>query len=392
MTSVFLKLSMKMKTAYLVAILLSIIPIYADVTPVCAEEVIIEKESPASDDGKPGAMPETENSQGGDPANDLLRRLEALEREVEELRASSSIRIPTGGGPSSSFPADQDEQFVQAALERALVERSGLLLPPWELEIEPSLTYVHASSDNITINGFTIGTALVIGEIVSEKVRRDILTPVLTFRLGLPEDGQLEVRVPYRYQWERVLTADNIERSREGAGLGDVEIALSRQLMREKGWNPDLLFSLRWKTDSGERSGVSDLPFGTGFNGVQFMMTALKVRDPVAVFGSLSYTGNLPADKAEGRIDPGDTVGMNLGLALALTPDTSINFGWEQQFVDKTKLNGQDVPGSFLVVGGFRVGGTYTVTPDTSVDVSVVIGLTRDAPDLQATIALPVRF
>src|SRR6185369_9843299 len=106
---------------------------------------------------------------------------------------------------------EEEERIAQAALERTLIERSGMLLSPWTLEIEPSLAYAHASADNISIDGVSVESTLVIGEIISDRVRRNILMPALTFRLGLPKDFQIETKFPLRYESDRTVRGDTTE-------------------------------------------------------------------------------------------------------------------------------------------------------------------------------------
>jgi hypothetical protein len=297
--------------------------------------------------------------------------------------------------PPKRAVEDEEERLARAALERTLIQRGGLLLPQWTLEAEPSFSYFHSSTDTISIDAFTILPFLAIGQIVSERVHRDTFVPALTLRLGLPWDFQIETRVPYLYQSEQTIRADNEERTREGHALGDVEVAISKQLLRARGIVPDLLGSIRWKSTTGNgpfdvRS--DELPTGTGFHGLQGSLTAVKSLDPLAFFGGVAYTANLPADTPAGRIDPGDTWGFNLGLALALNLETSISLALEERFTNKTTQSGVGLPGTELNVGIFRVGASYVLAPGMSLDVGVGIGLTRDAPDLQLTVALPIRF
>ncbi len=329
--------------------------------------------------------------------NELLQRVEALEQKLRSLTGEPEKALPPSAAapPPPRVKTEEEERIAQAVLERTLIERSGILLPPGTLEIEPSLAFAHASADNISIDGVSVESTLVIGEIVSDKIRRNILIPALTFRLGLPEDFQAEAKLPLRYEASRTVRGDSTEQSGEAYGLGDIELALSRQLTREKGWVPDMLGNLRWKTNTG-RSPASlitdEMALGTGYHALQLMVTGLKVKEPAAFFGSLLYAVNFPVTKEEGRFYPGDSWGFNLGLALALNLDTSINFVWEQRFSNRAKLNGTKLLGSAQYPGNLRIGGTYIFTPKVSLDVSVVIGLTRDAPDVQAMVAIPIRF
>jgi hypothetical protein len=354
---------------------------------------------------------------------ELLQRVEKLEQEAQSLRGETQPKAvsstepplaltappekidalpeekasPPVQPPAAPSPEDKEEEerLAQATLERVLIQRSALLLPAWTLEIEPSFTYAHSSSDRVIIDGVAIldlfGVGLVVGDIVSERIRRDSVISALTFRMGLPWDFQAEARFPYRYEWERVLTADFDERTRSDGGLGDLEFALSRQILRERGWLPDLVGSFRWRVPTGN-SEPNDLVLGTGFHGLQTTLSAVKASDPIAFFGGGSYTVNIPEEKDDIHIDPGDTWGYNLGLALALNPETSINFQWDHRFTSHTKALGNNIPGSTLTVGIFRVGATYALTRNLFLDLGVGIGITEDAPDVQATVALPLRI
>jgi hypothetical protein len=335
----------------------------------------------------------------------LRERIERLERQVELLTAQQRIGQPspnykqaeevTEGEPIPLARPLYEKELAKdrSGLEATLVEKGGLLLTPGSIELEPSLTYSHASSDSIDINGFTVSPVFVVGEITSERVRRNALIPTLAARFGLPWDTQVDVRVPYVRQLERRVTADQQETSRSGAGLGDIEFGISKQLFRQQGSWPDTLVRLTWKTTTGETNldPAGRLPIGTGFNGVRAGFTFVKSSDPAVLFGSMGFTFNEPRTKAQGRVDPGNTVDLSVGTALALSSQFAISLAWDQRYTTHTQINGVEVPGSTSEAGTLRVGATYAFSRSTAMDFGVGIGLTRDAPDVQATVAFPLR-
>jgi hypothetical protein len=50
------------------------------------------------------------------------------------------------------------------------------------------------------------------------------------------------------------------------------------------------------------------------------------------------------------------------------------------------------IPGSNLVGGTLRFGGSYIYMPGKIIDLSLGVGLTRDVPNLQFTVGVPLRF
>lgn len=363
----------------------------------------------------------------------LLQRVEDLELRVNgavtqpprvmtaakaEARPASKAPAPivdpaAGGASSSVFSVvtnagyDTDERRASEALDQALLVRGGLLLPPGTLEFDNTLSYFTASSDHVNVNGFALLPILVVGDITSQRVRRDILLPTFTTRLGLPHRFQLDLTVPYGYELNRTVNALNEQTSSSNFGLGDIQGSVSRQIFTEHGRIPDMLANVRFKSRTGSNSfdlQSSQTSLGSGFYGLQGNLTAAKSSDPVVFYGNLSYTANLPAThlvstndpanpdaKVPGHFNPGDAVGFQLGSILALNPETSMTLGWDQRFTRVTTLNGTAIPASYLVEGSLRVGTSYLYAPGKTVDLSFGVGLTPDTPNLQFSIGFPFR-
>jgi hypothetical protein len=303
---------------------------------------------------------------------------------------------------------DEEERMARTALDRALIQRGGILLPKWTMEVEHGTTYYNSSSDRISIDGFAILPVLVVGDILSQKVRRDIALGTVTSRIGLPKDFQFEVRLPYGYESERRVWADNRQESSHSLGIGDLEVAAIKQIRSESARWPGLLTTVRWKSTTGSdpyHVGGTAPTLGNGFHGIQGTVTAIKSSDPAILFGGFSYTANLSGDKGIsgldpqhperiilGHVDPGDAMGFNLGAVLSINPETSLNAAWQQTFTRSASLNHIRVPGSFLSEGMLRLGSTYMYMPGRVVDVGLGIGMTRDSPDFQFSISFPFRF
>ncbi|WP_260704856.1 transporter [Edaphobacter flagellatus] len=347
----------------------------------------------------------------------LLERVQELEWRVNGgfTTAPKDVALkPTAAhsGTASSINAvvtnagyDAEERQASQALDQALIVRGGLLLPPGTIEIDHSTSYFSSSADHLSINGFALLPVLVVGDITSQRTRKDLLLPTFTARLGLPHKLQFEAYIPYGYELNRTVDTNNVQTSQGTFGMGDITFGLSRQLTFEHGRVPDLLANVRFKTTTGIDSfnlNSSQTALGTGFYAVQGNLTAAKSNDPVVFFGNLSYTANLngthqipdPQNVGQmipGHFEPGDAIGFQLGSILALNPETSMTIGWDQRFTRSTTLNGQVIPASYLVEGSLRLGASYMYAPGRTIDLSFGVGLTPDTPNLQFSVGLPFR-
>jgi hypothetical protein len=347
---------------------------------------------------------------------DLLRRVEQLEQGIVLTAAQLDQAVagqagPPPGGPSvgtaaaaasaeQTVAADQgqqappppgqfevDEDSVERALERTLVQEGVLLLPFGQGEIEPSFSYMRQEGDVptfVTQNGDTF-----VGE---QKVRRNEFQSVTAVRVGLPFDAQLEVTVPYEYvDQSNVTTIGDVpidDSDHSGAGIGDIRLGAAKTLLRENGgWWPDLVGRVYWDTDSGKSSN-NGVVLGGGFNEVGGSLNVVKRQDPLAFVGSVSYEKAFEHDNME----PGDELGFSIGALLAASPETSLRFGLNQSFVDNLKVDGETINGSDQVMGTLTVGAAMILGRNVLLDVSGEVGLTDDAPDYAARASMPIRF
>lgn len=335
--------------------------------------------------------------------NDRVSELEARVGSLEgEAPAVAVAAQPAGAAPVRAVPElseterREQERLVRAAFQQTLIERGGLLLPPGAIVLEPSLSYLHSSSENIVIDGFTILPILVVGDIVSERVNRELMQLSATARVGLPWRSQLDVRLPFSYQQQRRFSADNEDRRVSGSGFGDFEIGYSRQITSGNAVWPDFLASLRYKSSTGSKPLDLDpdleIATGTGFHSLNLAFTGVKVVDPVVYFGSVSYSRNLPDHETIGYYDPGDSAGFSLGMAVALNLNSSISFAYDQQRTRRAHVNGAGVPGSYLTTGVFSIGATFAVGDGFTTDLALGIGTTADSPDVELQIAFPMRL
>lgn len=325
------------------------------------------------------ADPQPVCADGASNAPPLAEAEERPPPPVEQVQAEE-------GAPAAPGEFEVDEEAIERALERALVQTGALLLPAGAVEVEPSFTYVRRESDA----PFLRREGREILDVEVNEIERDEIEARAILRLGLPLGSQVELGVPFRYEQVSTVTrvgfAAGGERSQHGTGLGDISVAFATGLLREEGWRPDLIGRVRWDSDTGQTD--DGVALGSGFHEITGSLTAAKRQDPLVFVGTASYTTAFEKDD----IDPGDEFGLSLGTVLAASPETSLRFFLAQTFVDDLEIGGREVEGSDQVSTSLLIGASSVIAPRVVLDVTVGAGLTDDAPDYFISVSLPIRF
>jgi len=301
---------------------------------------------------------------------DLQRRLEALERE----RAATA-----------AVDATAPEEAARA-LERTLSREGALVLPNGSYELEPRFDYTHRGSrglDIVNVNG-TLQVAKV-------DAKQDRFEASLGLRSGLGQRWQAEFRAPYVVVRDDRSLGDQVANTVHDHGLGDAELAVTRQLTQGSADKAVALASLLVRFPTG-RFALSQASPGRGFYTFQPALTLVKRDDPVVFLASVSYAWTPPRRHEGHDIDPGDAVGMKLAALLAASPQTSLRAGFELSRAGRTSIDGTHTPGSDLSVASLQLGMSTLVSVRTLLDVQFSAGLTPDSPRYAITAALPVRF
>lgn len=310
-------------------------------------------------------------------------------------------------------------------IPRVSADVGGVLTPKGRVVLEPALSYAYSKASRVAVEGFSIIPALTIGIVNVRDVKRETETAALTGRFGLTDRIELEARVPYlrredTTQTRQFLVPNTNDRffNADGSDIGDIEVAGHYQINDGKNGWPFFIANLRFKTDTGTspfdvpinpRFNIpTQLPTGTGFLSFQPSITAIFPSDPAVFFGNVSYLWNLeddinkrltteelgraPTTKRVGKVDPGDSIGFSFGTSLAFNEKASFSLGYSHNIYFKTRQNGVAIEGSDFDVGQFIFGLNYAFAKKASSNLSVAIGATRDAPDVQMTLRVPVGF
>jgi hypothetical protein len=324
------------------------------------------------------------------------QEIAALEKRIAALEADrpapgAEIKTLPASGETASATNDAGGEAALEALTRGLVQRGALVLPKWGLEVIPSLSYSHSQVQGLVL----VETPEGVPTVSDQRQRDDSGEARLTVRLGLPWRSQIEVRAPFDLRAQDSGLGDGTNVFNREANVGDLEVELSHQFLAEKSWWPDVVGAVSWRFPTGQdplRLPVASLASGGGVNTLTGRVTALKSFDPLVVFSTLAYSANFDHHESFGDVHPGDVLDWQMGAILAVNPGTSLSFAFIQDFKGHTSVAGAKIAGSDGVAAVAQVGIDQVLSSRALLDVTLGLGVTRDAPDYQVMVSVPIRF
>ncbi|WP_082824062.1 transporter [Crenobacter luteus] len=294
-------------------------------------------------------------------------------------------------------------------------ERPGVLTPKGTFLFDPSLQFSTSSSNRISILGYTIVPAITVGLIDLRSLTRNSIVASLEGRYGVTNRLELEGRIPYVWQWDRDRSrpvnqgapADETFNTR-GSGLGDVEFGFRYQLNDPLDGGAYYIAGLRavaptgkgpFDVEYGDDSLQKEIPTGSGFWAVQPSIGVVIPSDPAVFYGRAAYQWNIKkkVDKqisasgdSVGTVDPGDILSFNFGMGFGINEKASFSIGYDHAFVLKSKIDNKTPDGASTVqVGSLVFGFSYKFNSRETANISLGVGVTDDAPDVQLTLRAP---
>jgi hypothetical protein len=356
---------------------------------------------------------------------DEIVKLKSLSAQLLDATRGAGEPVATAGpepiaiaqaGPTVS-PTVGEPPPPSPKVEVASVPEGYLvLMPQGHLSLEPGVTYTHASSNRLVFRGIEIVTGVQIGVIEANDADANATEAVLNARYGLLRNLEIDARVPYISRDDRVTTLEQRDQqisrtlNLRGSDIGDVELAARYQLNSGRGDWPVFIAGLRVKSDTGtgpfdvkrDQFGIAtELATGSGFWGVEGSLSFLYPSDPIVIYGGVSYLDQFirhynrtVGGVLVGKVDPGDSIGANLGFGFALNPRFSFSLGYKHNYLfgTKTVFDKLAAKSNSLQVGAFTFGWSFAINDRITFTNTYEIGTTRDSPDMRVLFTVPIRF
>ena len=354
--------------------------------------------------------------------------LQATQRSIEAMQAQLGMPVadrPTDAKPQQLAEADlsttrgrgpEATERVDNILEAVnLFSEPSIMTPQGTFIFDPYLQYAYNSSDRLSVIGFSVLNAVLIGEINVSQSNRTNWVASLGGRYGVTNRFEVEARVPLIYRTDDTLarpitsTSQNELFSSDGSGVGDVELAARYQLNAPRDDGAFYIAGLRFKTRTGKDiyevdydplfNLPTELATGSGFYSLQPSLSGVLPSDPVVFFGGVNYTWNIKRDVNEmvgtafvGEVDPGDSIGLNFGMGLSLNERSSFSVSYEHTWIGESSFEGLTNDALDVQLGTLQTTFAYRLNKSTNINLTIGAGLTEDTPDTTMTLRVPIRF
>ncbi|QCP50527.1 hypothetical protein FAZ95_16015 [Trinickia violacea] len=342
--------------------------------------------------------------------------------------ASGSSPGAAGDGTIGTTQKAAEPQRTEA--ENAVVQREHAPLFDHKLTMDWGISDTYYDRRQLQLSGFLALDAIFLGNINLGETKAHQVMADLDTRYGLTDRTSVDVDVPYIYRHSNFIVggaggaaSQLSDASANSSDIGDVNFGIYYQFLKETNSLPDVVGSLRVKAPTGSSPfGIklvqvdpnntslvvpSKLPTGTGFWNITAGVSVLKTYDPVVLFGSLSYTYNVARSfsdisAVQGQVEPakvklGDIIQWGGGVAIAFSEkdSASISYTMALEPESETQAPGQGwqkVPGSETVAAALNFGLNHVVNKHLTIEGSVSVGLTPDAPNFVVGVRFPYTF
>jgi hypothetical protein len=278
------------------------------------------------------------------------------------------------------------------------VDKQYSLIRKGSTQFTYDLTYTYIGQERIVTDYTADGLTL----FDIENTNSHTVTNTLSADYGVRNNLTANVTLPLISKY-----TDTTRHSGMSNSIGDIGVGARWQPLEARRDRPNFTVTGNLRLPSGRSPfkviAGSGEATGSGVAALTAGLNVNRIVDPVALFGSVNVTASAAANdlhqvngtRVLTRVKPGTTFGFGVGFAYALSYGISTTLSFQEAISGGAKLrfeDGLEVKTSTQTSGIVSMGLGYRVSPQTTVNLSVGIGLTSDSPNLSVGMNVPLAF
>jgi hypothetical protein len=276
------------------------------------------------------------------------------------------------------------------------VDKQYSLIRAGKVALSYDLSYSYVGEERI-VTDIANGNATLFN---IENNNSHTVTNSLSADYGLRDNLTTNVTLPLISRY-----ADTAARSGMSNTIGDISAGVRWQPFEARRDTPNLTVVSNVRLPTGRSPfkiiAGSGEATGSGVGALTLGLNVNKIVDPVALFGSLNYTVSTPAknlwqvngSRILTRVQPGGSFGFGVGFAYALSYGISTTVSFQEAISAGSKLrfaDGLEAKTHMQTSGILNLGLGYRISPKTTVNFSIGIGVTPDSPNLVVGMNIPL--
>lgn len=292
--------------------------------------------------------------------------------------------------------SDSDDKVELLKTTLTAVNKQYSLIKRGNYQLTYDLNYTYIGQDKINTD-LASGSATLFS---IENENSHTLTNSLSVDYGLRDNLTGNVTIPVVSKYAQTAVLDGVSHS-----VGDISVGVRWQPFESQPGVPSMTVSGSVRIPTGTSpfkvTSGSGLATGTGTAGFTAGLNISKVVDPVAMFGSLNVSYSRPTEDLNQvmntamlmRVQPGLSMGFGFGFAYALSYSITTSFSFQESISrgsDLTFDNGKTVTTSTSTSSVLNYGIGYRISPKTTINTTVGIGLTPNAPNFSLGVTVPL--
>jgi hypothetical protein len=320
--------------------------------------------------------------------------------------APASAQQATETAPASADAArdalakKEGEGDQSAVLKTALtaVDKTYTLIRRNQFQFSYDLSYSYIGQEKIITD--LAGGGITLFDI--ENTSSHTITNTFSGDYGLRDNLTGNITLPVISKYSESRGTSGVSNS-----LGDISLGARFQPFEAKRDAPGVTLTGNLRLPTGRSpfkiiAGTGEAT-GGGVTALSAGVNVNKIVDPVALFGSFNVTESLPAKHLHQingtriltKVQPGASVGFGMGFAYALSYGITTTVSFQEAISAGSKLTFADglvAKTNMQTSGILNMGLGYRVSPKTTLNLSVGIGLTADSPNLTVALNVPLAF
>ena len=161
---------------------------------------VAEQEASLNDMRRAVANEMLATQRGGQAAAGAAAQPQAAQTAQAQPAADTAAAADAQGQPPATVGQAPEKENIGPLSVARILELPGVLTQRGMFVLEPSLAYSNSSSLRVSLVGYTIIPAILIGLIDVRDVRRNTFTAALRGAYGVTNRFEIEGRIPYLYR------------------------------------------------------------------------------------------------------------------------------------------------------------------------------------------------